>query len=71
MTDYAKVKKIKNKNGGNHAQTMTATLFRSLNEQGYKFSKITTEISSHVRYFLEEIGVRLLFSSLLWSEDLY
>ena len=27
---------------------MTATLFRYLNEQGYKFSMITTEISSHV-----------------------
>ena len=29
---------------------MTATLFRHLNEQGYKFSMITTGISSHVRY---------------------
>ena len=34
ITDYAKVKKIKNKNGCNHTQTMTATLFRHLNEQG-------------------------------------
>ena len=41
-------------------QTMTATLFRHLNEQGYKFSMITTGISSHVRYLLEEKGVRLL-----------
>ena len=43
---------------------MTATLFRYLNEQGYKFSMITTEISSHVRYLLEEKGVRLLSLSL-------
>ena len=50
---------------------MTATIFRYLNEQGYKFSKTTTEISSHVRYLLEEKGVRLLSSSLMWSEDLY
>ena len=70
-TDNAKEKKIKNKNGGNHTQTMTATLFRHLNEQGYKFSMITTGISSHVRYLLEEKGVRLLSLSLLWSEDLY
>ena len=68
---YAKVKKIKNKNGGNHTQTMTATLFRYLNEQGYKFSMITTQISSHVRYLLEEKGVRLLSLSFLWNEDLY
>ena len=33
-TDYAKVKN-KNKNGGNHTQAGTATLFRHLNEQGY------------------------------------
>ena len=46
---------------------MTATLFRYLNEQGYKFSMITTEISSHERYLLEE-GVRLLSSSLLENE---
>ena len=32
---------------------------------------ITTEISSHVRYLLEEKGVWLLSSSLLWSEELY
>ena len=49
---------------------MTATLFRHLNEQGYKFSMITTGISSHVRYLLEEKGVELLSLSLLWSEDL-
>ena len=48
---------------------MTATLFKHLNEQGYKFSMITTGISSHVRYLLEEKGVRLLSLSLLWSED--
>ena len=70
-TDYAKVKKIKNKNGCNNPQTMTATPFRHLNKQGYKFSMITTGISSHVRYLLEEKGVRLLSLSLLWSEDLY
>ena len=43
---------------------MTATLFRHLNEQGYKFSMITTGISSHVRYLLEEKGVRLLSLSI-------
>ena len=48
---------------------MTATLFKHLNEQGYKFSMITTGISSHVRSLLEEKGVRLLSLSLLWSED--
>ena len=32
---------------------------------------ITTGISSHVRYLLEEKGVRLLSLSLLSSEDLY
>ena len=37
---------------------MTATLFRHLNEQDYKFSMITTGISSHVWYLLEEKGVR-------------
>ena len=42
---------------------MTATLFRHLNEQVYKFSMITTEISSHIRYLLEEKGVRLLSHS--------
>ena len=52
-------------------QTMTATLFRHLNEQGYKFSMITTGISSHLRYLLEEKGVWLLSLSLLRSEDLY
>ena len=31
---------------------------------------ITTGISSHVRYLLEEKGVRLLSLSLLWSEEL-
>ena len=50
---------------------MIATLFRHLNEQGYKFSMITTGISSHVRYLLEDTGVRLLSLSLLSSEDLY
>ena len=68
LTDYAKVKKIKNKNGCNNNQTMTSTLFSHLNEQGYKFSIITTGISSHVRFLLEEKGVRLLSLSLLWSE---
>ena len=53
-------KKIKNKNGGSHMQAMTATLFRHLNEQGYKFSMITTGISKHVRCPLEEKGVGLL-----------
>ena len=52
-------------------QTMTATLFSHLNEQGYKFSMITTGILSHVRYLLEKKGVRLLSLSLLWNEDLY
>ena len=33
---------------------MTATRFRHLNEQGYKFSMIQMGISSHVRYLLEE-----------------
>ena len=68
LTDYAKVKKIKNKNGCNNNQTMTSTLFSHLNEQGYKFSMITTGISSHVRFLLEEKGVRLLSLSLLWSD---
>ena len=45
ITDYAKVKKkIKNKNGGNHTQTMTATLLRHLNEQGYNFFMMATGI---------------------------
>ena len=52
-------------------QTMTATLFRHLNEQGYKFSMITTGISSHLRYLLEEKGVRLLSLSLRWSVFFY
>ena len=69
ITDYGKVKN-KEQNGGNHTKAMTATLFRHLNEQGYKFSMITTGISSHVRYFLEEKGVRLLSLRLLLSEDL-
>ena len=47
---------------------MIATLFRHLNEQGYKFSMITTGISSHVRYLLEEKGVRLISLRLLWSK---
>ena len=48
-------------------QAMTATLFRHLNEQGYKFSIITTGISSHI--LLEEKGIRMLSLSLLLSED--
>ena len=40
-----------------------------LNEQGYKFSMITTGISSHVRYLLEEKGVPGCSLSLLQSED--
>ena len=50
-------------------QAMTATLFRHLNEQGYKFSIITTGISSHIRYLLEEKGIWMLSLSLLLSED--
>ena len=46
---------------------MTATLFRHLSEQVYKFSMITTD----VRYFLEEKGVLLFSLSLLSSKDLY
>ena len=46
-------------------QTISATPFKHLNEQGYKFSMITTGISSHVRYLLEKKGVRLLSLSLL------
>ena len=38
-------------------QAMAATLFRYLNEQGYKFSMKTTRVSSHVRCPLEEKGV--------------
>ena len=63
--------KIKNINGGNHMQAMTATVFMQLNEQRYKFSMITTGISSHVCYLLEEKGVQLLSLSLLSSEDFY
>ena len=38
---------------------MIAALFKHLkNEQGYKFSLITTGISNHIRYLLEEKGVR-------------
>ena len=62
--------KIKNINGGNNMQAMTATVFMQLNER-YKFSMITTGISSHVRYLLEEKGVQLLSLSLLSSEDFY
>ena len=50
-------------------QAMTATLFRHLNEQGYKFSIITTGISSHIRYLLEEKGIQMLSLSLLLSKD--
>ena len=32
---------------------------------------ITTGISSHVHYLMEEKGVCLLSLSLFWSEDLY
>ena len=52
-------------------QTISATPFKHSNEQGYKFSMITTGISSHVRYLLGEKGVQLLSLSLLWREDLY
>ena len=45
-------------------QTMTATLSGHLNEQGFKFSMITTGISSHIHYLLEEKGVWLLSLSL-------
>ena len=48
---------------------MTATLFRHLNKQGYKFSIMTTGISSHIRYLLEEKGIRMLSLSLLLSKD--
>ena len=48
---------------------MTATLFRHLNEQGCKFSIIKTGISSHIRYLLEEKGIRMLSLSLLLSKD--
>ena len=55
---------------------MTATLFRHLNEQGYKFSMITTGISSHVRYLSEEKGVRCraktsIKTSMRWSVSFY
>ena len=50
-------------------QAMTATLFRHLNEQGYKFSIIKTGISSHIRYLLEEKGIRMLSLSLFLSKD--
>ena len=39
---------------------MTATLFRHLDEQGYKFSMITTGISSHEQCLWEEKGVMWL-----------
>ena len=51
-------------------QTMTATLFSHLNEQGYKFSMITTGISRHVRYLLDEKGAGAKTSiktSMRWS----
>ena len=45
---------------------MTATLFSDLNEQGYKFSMITTWILSHVRYFVEgERCLVIFFKSLV------
>ena len=50
-------------------QAMTATLFRHLNEQGYKFSIIKTGISSHIRYLLEEKGIWMLSLSLFLSKD--
>ena len=65
-TDYAKVIKYKTK-----TVATTRKPFRHVNEQGYRFSIITRGISSHLRYLLEEKGVRLLSLSLLWSEDLY
>ena len=39
---------------------MTATLFRHLDEQGDRFSMITTGISSHEHCLLEEKGVMWL-----------
>ena len=68
ITDYAKVKNKEQKRWQPHANQLTATLFRHFNEQGCKFSMITTGISSHARYLLEEKGVRLLSLSLLSSE---
>ena len=71
ITDYAKVKKVKN-NGCNNKQTMTATLFSNLNEQGYKFSMIyNRDFKSRTLFVGVQQGVRLLSLSLLWSEDLY
>ena len=60
---------------------MTATLFRHLDEQGYKFSMITTGISSHEHCLLEEKGVMWLpiqiityslnkLKYLLWPKEL-
>ena len=42
-----------------------------MNKDTFKFSMITTGISSHVRYLLEETDVWLLSLSLLSSEDLF
>ena len=42
-----------------------------MNKDTFKFPMITTGISSHVRYLLEETGDRLLSLSLLSSEDLF
>ena len=42
-----------------------------MNKDTFTFSMITTGISSHVRYLLEEKSVRLLSLSLLSGEDLY
>ena len=63
ITDYAKVKKTKNmqRRWQSHANQNSfhfSSIFK--NEQGYKFSMITTGISSHVHYLLEEKGLRLL-----------
>ena len=60
-TDYAKVKKIKNKNGGNHTKTMTAILFRHLNEQGL-FNDNNRDFKSCTLF--------VALFEFLWSEDL-
>ena len=70
ITDYAKVKNKEQKRWQPHANHDSYT-FRHFNEQGCKFSMITTGISSHVHYLLEEKGVQLLSLSLLSSEELY
>ena len=67
-TTIEKLKKKHSKNP-NTVKGMSFWL-RHLNEQGYKFSMITTGISRHVRYLLEKKGVRLLSLSLLSSEAL-